>query len=190
MRFGKRRRDTEPGAEPTGVRVAPPPGPVTESWAVSSDAPPAGGAAAAAGVDDAAEAVVDGEAVELPGDPPVAGTPAAAEPAPATANVPPAPAAAQPEPAPATAYVPPAPAMMPFPVAEEPVVVVSSGHGIGGVTPLAESGPAYASGHAAGTAPSWPEPVMELAAERPEVVVGAAFVGGLLLAAILRRLGN
>jgi hypothetical protein len=31
---------------------------------------------------------------------------------------------------------------------------------------------------------------MELAAERPEVVVGAAFAGGLLFAAILRRLGN
>jgi hypothetical protein len=31
---------------------------------------------------------------------------------------------------------------------------------------------------------------MALAAERPEAVVGAAFVGGILLAVILRRLGN
>jgi hypothetical protein len=31
---------------------------------------------------------------------------------------------------------------------------------------------------------------MAIAAERPEFVVGAAFAGGLLLAAILRRLGN
>ena len=31
---------------------------------------------------------------------------------------------------------------------------------------------------------------MELAGERPELVVGAAFAGGLLAAMILRRLGN
>ena len=31
---------------------------------------------------------------------------------------------------------------------------------------------------------------MELANERPELVVGAAFAGGLLAAMILRRLGN
>jgi hypothetical protein len=31
---------------------------------------------------------------------------------------------------------------------------------------------------------------MELATERPEVVIGAAFAGGVLLAMILRRLGN
>jgi hypothetical protein len=83
--------------------------------------------------------------------------------------------------------VPPTP---PFPVAEEPVAVVSSGSEPGGVTPLAEAGPVYASGHAHGTGPSWPEPVMALAAERPEVVVGAAFAGGIMAAMILRRLGN
>jgi hypothetical protein len=108
-----------------------------------------------------AETIVDAEVVELP---------------PSEGAAPP-----------ATAYVPPAP---PFPVAEEPVAVVSSGPDPGGVTPLAEAGPFYASGHAHGTAPSWPEPVLALAAERPEVVVGAAFAGGILLAAILRRLGN
>ncbi len=35
-----------------------------------------------------------------------------------------------------------------------------------------------------------PQPVVQLADQRPEAVVGAAFVGGLLLAAILRRLGR
>ena len=34
------------------------------------------------------------------------------------------------------------------------------------------------------------DPLKELAAERPEVVVGAAFAGGILAAMILRRLGN
>jgi hypothetical protein len=74
-------------------------------------------------------------------------------------------------------------------VAQEPVAVVSSGPETG-VARLAETAPFYASGHAHGTAPSWPEPVAQLAAERPEVVVGAAFAGGLLFALILRRLGN
>jgi hypothetical protein len=80
---------------------------------------------------------------------------------------------------------------MPYPVAEEPVLVYSSAPDSPAVTPLAEAGEAYASGHASsGTSPSWPEPVLELAAERPEVVVGAAFAGGVLIAMILRRLGN
>ena len=78
----------------------------------------------------------------------------------------------------------------PVPVGEQPVDVVTSGPEPGGTAPLGEAAPFYASGHAHGTAPSWPEPVMALAAERPEVVVGAAFVGGILLAAIVRRLGN
>jgi hypothetical protein len=79
---------------------------------------------------------------------------------------------------------------MPFPVAEEPVLVYTSGSESPAVTPLAETGAAYASGHAPGTSPSWPEPVLALANEKPEVVVGAAFAGGFLLAMILRRLGN
>jgi hypothetical protein len=33
-------------------------------------------------------------------------------------------------------------------------------------------------------------PVLELARERPEVLVGAAFAGGLIAAFLLRRLGN
>jgi hypothetical protein len=113
---------------------------------------------------DETEAIVDADAVELPpAEAPVAHTP------------------------PAAAHMPPA---TPFPVAEEPVAVASSGPASERVTPLGEAGSFYASGHAHGTAPSWPEPVIALAAERPEVVVGAAFVGGLLFAAILRRLGN
>src|SRR4051812_8997414 len=82
------------------------------------------------------------------------------------------------------------PPVPPVGVAQEPVAVVSSGPETRGVTPLAEAAPYYATGHASGTAPSWPEPVIQLAAERPEIVVGAAFAGGLLLALILRRLGN
>jgi hypothetical protein len=83
----------------------------------------------------------------------------------------------------------PAPAAA-FPVARQPVAVVAAGPEPGGVATVAEAGPLYASGHAHGTAPSWPEPIMQLAAERPELVVAAAFVGGLLLAAIVRRLGS
>jgi hypothetical protein len=160
MRFGKRRPDAEPVAEPTGVTAPPEPA----SWTVARDAaPPAA----------EAEAVVDSEAVELPAE----------SPAPAAAYMPPVGVTA----AAASPYAPPAP---PFPVAEEPVAVATAGSEAGGVAPLGEAAPFYAGGHAHGTAPSWPEPVMALASERPEAVVGAAFVGGILLAAIVRRLGS
>ncbi|HEV2059041.1 MAG TPA: hypothetical protein VGR11_06770 [Solirubrobacteraceae bacterium] len=79
---------------------------------------------------------------------------------------------------------------MPDPVAEQPVSVVSSGPGPAPVATLGDSGEAFASGHAAAPGPSWQEPVMELADERPELVVAAAFAGGLLAAMILRRLGS
>jgi hypothetical protein len=95
------------------------------------------------------------------------------------------------DPAPAPAPAPgPAGAAMPFPVAEQPVSVVTPGSGPAPVTTLGNSGEAFASGHAAAPGPSWQEPVMELANERPELAVGAAFVGGLLAAMILRRLGS
>jgi hypothetical protein len=84
----------------------------------------------------------------------------------------------------------PAPSPQPFPVAEQPVAVVTPGPQPAPVTTLGDSGAAFASGHAAGPPPSWQEPMQELAAERPELVVAAAFVGGLLAAMILRRLGN
>jgi hypothetical protein len=161
MKFGKRRWEAKHEARSTGVTAPPPSGPGPASPTVVGYEPPPAREA------DHADAIVDAEAVELP----------AAEMPPA--YVPPSP--------PPAAHVPPA---APFPVAEEPVAVVSSGPDPGGVTPLGEAGPFYASGHAHGTAPSWPEPVLALAAERPEAVVGAAFVGGILLAAILRRLGS
>jgi hypothetical protein len=79
---------------------------------------------------------------------------------------------------------------MPFPVAGEPVAVVTPGAAPNPVTTLGDSGEAFASGHAAAPGPSWQEPVMEMANERPELVVAAAFVGGVLAALILRRLGS
>jgi len=79
---------------------------------------------------------------------------------------------------------------MPSPVAEQPISVVSPGPGPAPVTTLGGSGEAFASGHAAAPGPSWQEPVMEIANDRPELVVAAAFAGGLLAAMILRRLGN
>ena len=45
-------------------------------------------------------------------------------------------------------------------------------------------------GHAAEPPADPLQPVRELAAERPELAVGAAFAGGILAAMILRRLGN
>lgn len=82
------------------------------------------------------------------------------------------------------------PSAMPLPVAEEPVSVVTPGPGPAPVATLGDSAEAFASGHSAAAGPSWQEPVMELADERPELVVAAAFAGGLLAAMILRRLGS
>jgi len=63
-------------------------------------------------------------------------------------------------------------------------------------TPVYEPEPyearAYASPAGAGASasgPGWPDPGIDLA-ERPEILVGAAFGGGLLLALILRKLGH
>jgi len=75
-------------------------------------------------------------------------------------------------------------------VAEEPVSVVTPGGDPSAATPLGDAAAAHASGHAPAPGPGWPEDVQKLAAERPELVVGAAFVGGLLAAMILRRLGR
>jgi hypothetical protein len=82
------------------------------------------------------------------------------------------------------------PAAVPYPQAEQPVRVVTPGPGPDPVTTLGDSGEAFASGHAAAPGPSWQEPVMVLANERPEYAVAAAFAGGILAAMILRRLGN
>ncbi len=194
MKFGRRQKrdqDADPGApgpdpvaafspEPAG-QVAPDPPiaasrtqvaePVAATFAEPEPEPESAFAA-----DD--EPVVEGEAFELFTDP----TPSASE----TLHVMP------PDPP-----QPPPPAPMPFPVAEQPVAVVSPSAAAAPMTTLGDAGAAFASGHAAEPghgggrpAPSWQEPVMELANERPEVVVGAAFAGGLLFAMILRRLGN
>ncbi|HEV7807675.1 MAG TPA: hypothetical protein VGO80_17780 [Solirubrobacteraceae bacterium] len=116
--------------------------------------------------DDAAaasEPPVDSDAVELP-------------PAPAPMPEPAAPVA----PVPLTIIEPeastraPSGVAMPPPVAHDPAIAMS------GATP--------ADGHAPA------DPLMDeiriLATERPEIVVGAAFAGGILAAMILRRLGN
>jgi hypothetical protein len=187
MKFGKRRWEAKIASQ--DASDAPPPAPVPESWTVRTDPEPEPAVAILAPADDPAT-VVDGEAVELPVTAPGPTAEAEFEPeaavAPEPVPVDPAPVAAVPEPF----YSPPARPPMPFPVAEEPVLVYTSESDSAAVSPLSETGAAHASGHAPGTSPSWPEPVLELAAERPEVVVGAAFAGGLLLAMILRRLGN
>lgn len=182
MKFGKRRQEAQVPGVP-GVTIpttgskgskrgrhttsAPPAPPVTDSWTVpSGESPPAEPLIHA-------EPVVEGEAVELP----------AAEPA-GPVYEPPVPLTLQG--AAATA------AAIPDPIAEQAVTVVESASGPrpAPVSSLADGGEAFASGHAAAPGPSWQEPLMELANERPEIVVGAAFAGGVLAAMILRRLGN
>jgi hypothetical protein len=216
MKFGKRRWEAKLEAKAAGAAATPSAGSVPESWRVPGDdaAPESSAPPPPAG--DEPEPVVEGEAVELPmtevvpdvelaqdePEPVVEPEPAAyvpePEPEPAAyvpepfvPPAPPAPALSEPLPPPGASWGrEPDPAPMPFPVAEEPVLVYRSGPESEAVTPLAETGEVHASGHATGMSPSWPEPVMALAAERPEAVVGAAFAGGFLLAMILRRLGN
>jgi hypothetical protein len=188
MKFGKR-SDSE-GAGGSGANApsaddslaspaAPPLPPVPESPPAEAEYEPPGGPVGEELPFLHAEPIVEGEAYEVPADEPT--SPSNPSNAPETLTV------HQHEPAPPTAA-------MPFPVAEQPVSVVTPGPGPAPVTTLGASGEAFASGHAAthpaGPAPSWQEPMMELADERPELVVAAAFVGGLLAAMILRRLGN
>lgn len=165
MKFGKRRQDADAAQADVSVADSATP-PVAESWTAAGAAQPPAEAVA----ED--EPVVEGEAVELP---------------------PAEPAAPQYEPAAAHGSAA-APGPMPFPVAEQPVGVVESasrpGLGAAPVTSLGDSGEAFASGHAAAPGPNWQEPLMELADERPELVVAAAFAGGILAAMILRRLGT
>jgi hypothetical protein len=169
MKFGKRRQEADapsaPAAPASATGSAPPP--VTESWAAPAAEPVAEPAEPVA--DE--EPVVEGEAVELP-----------VEHVPASAYAPPVP--------PQGEHARPEPGRMPFPVADEPVAVVTPGREPPPVTTLGDSGEAFASGHAAAPGPSWQEPVLEIANERPELVVAAAFAGGVLAALILRRLGS
>jgi hypothetical protein len=138
--------------------------PTAGSWTPPLGERAAASASFAAGERGAGEEpVVEGEAVELP----------------------------SPEPArPIYEPAPPTPDPMPFPVADEPVAVVTPGAGPAPVTSLGDSGEAFASGHAAAPGSSWQQPVMELARERPELAVAAAFAGGVVAALILRRLGS
>jgi hypothetical protein len=161
MRFGKRQKDAD-RREVESVIVAAPEPPPQEGFAGAEERP-------------SAEAVVEGEAVELPPQPHT------------YATVPPA-AAFQPP----VAFAPPGPdpTAVPFPAADEPVAVVAAGAEPEHVAPLGAAAEAFASGHGPAPAPAWPDGVQELVAERPEVIVGAAFVGGILAAMILRRLGN
>lgn len=227
MRFGKRRRQTEPPdapgsdaaaeasspARPIDSSTVPVAGPGVEGEAraaagaepyeEAAAAPPTGDELAGEPTDAgyaepggehagaADEPVVEGEAVELPRD---ERAEAASGFAPLTPPPPVAPEPMMPAPAPAPAAEQPpgAPRSMPFPVADQPVAVVTpeSGPAPPPVTSLGETAEAYASGHAAAPGPSWQEPVMELANERPELVVAAAFAGGALAAMILKRLAS
>ncbi len=177
MKLGKRRRDDDPSDEPAvAADDEVPQGAVSATWTAPVDDPeppvddPEPGDSSAA-----SEPAVDSDAVELPAAPAAAPEPVApvvpvpltiAEPAVAPTNAEPvAPIAAK--------RAQSGPAMAP-PVAHDPAIAM------GGATP--------ADGHAPA------DPLMDeiriLATERPEIVVGAAFAGGILAAMILRRLGN
>lgn len=191
---------TDPVAEPADAPIAPPDSPFAESWTQPAPAAPEAESlgepaapethdvlteteppAAPAGSAVPDEPIVEGEAFELFTDDPPAPDPALPPPSlPIHRHEPP----------------PPGPAPVPFPAAEQPVAVNAPG-AAAPVTALGDAGEAFASGHGAAPgsgsarpAPSWQEPVKELAGERPELVVGAAFAGGLLFAMILRRLGH
>lgn len=180
MRFGKRRDKQAP--EGDGVVEAPPaPDSVTQDWTAlghdpgqpAEDSMPPPEQAAARQPEPVtgpepvvaeAEAFVEGEAVELPYEAPVVEESPEPEPDPA-----------------APMYEAP---IYPHPIDPEPVVSVAAStphHEPGLIPGVTEIRPA--SGGA------WPEPAFDLA-ERPEILVGAAFGGGILLALILRRLGN
>jgi hypothetical protein len=182
MKFGKRSDGDDPdpagtsSAEPVASSPAEPLPPIPESPppVAEHEVPPAPvaeyetpGSTAGEQLPVAqVEPTVEGEAYEIPADEP---------PAPLTVH--------QHEPEPPSGS-------MSSPVAEQPISVVTPGPGPAPVTTLGDSGEAFASGHAAAPGPSWQEPVMELANERPELAVAAAFAGGVLAAMILRRLGS
>jgi len=134
------------------------------------------------------EPAVEGVAVELPGEdtPPPAATKVTSAPvmppepaAPTRANAPVIPPAA-----PTRANAPVIPPAAPT-RANAPVI-----------PPPMPPAPATSTGEAVGSAFDGhsPEPPMnplgDIASERPEILVGAAFAGGILIAMILRRLGS
>jgi hypothetical protein len=139
------------------------------------------------------EPAVDGEAVELPPPAPQPGAaeppPVLPEPAPATAPI--AMPDAAPAPAPAMpAFASAAPPPPPAPVQAQTTVTASPPPAapLPPVLPPATGMP-VGDGHAPASDPSV-DRIKALATERPELVVGAAFAGGILAAMILRSLGN
>jgi hypothetical protein len=167
MKFGKHRDKEAPLGE-AAAEAPPATDSATQAWPAPGDgedhsmAPPDSSDASApepvveAEPEAAAEAepVFEGEAVELPYEPPVPEEPPPAPVAPAAAYQ-------------APAYEPPSSHL----VEPEPRVAL-----VDSINPGSKGG-------------AWPEPAFDLA-ERPEILVGAAFGGGLLLALILRRLGH
>jgi hypothetical protein len=175
MKRGKQSKDAEPDA---GADVdtdaaadswtpadeqAVAPEPATQTWTAADERAAAPEPAEAGAPADAAdpEPAVDSEAVELPAGAAPAREPAA-RPVPLTIIQPP------------VIHDPPA-------ASANPIVDVSGAPSL--------TAPSF-DGHAT-EPPSDPlQPVRVLAAERPELVVGAAFAGGIVAAMILRRLGN
>jgi hypothetical protein len=167
MKLGKRRKEGEPGGESASVVVADAPTErAPERWSPPPGDPPPDEPADAAEPTEP-EPAVDGEAVELPAEP------LPPEPAPEPALARPVPLAMREPRAPRVAAA--------APVAPAPPVLSS-------VDPVAAAaGSPSVDGHAHDP---FRQPIEVLAAERPELVVGAAFAGGILAAMILRRLGN
>jgi hypothetical protein len=132
---------------------------------------------------------VSADDTETPRPDPVA---AAAEPA--TEVRPPAEAASPAPPVPpaaAAASVPPVPPAAAAP-AVPPVPPAAAAASVPPVPPPSPAPGASSTGDAPVTASGLPNPhgLPEIAVERPEVAVGAAFVGGLVLAMILKRLAR
>jgi len=162
MKLGKRRKDDVPEAEPqAGADPVIPHDRMTDTWTA-----PLTGAASSpsygAGEGVAIEPAVDSEAVELVGD---------VAPAPG----PPVPPVATSLPDPPLPPLPPRPPVTP--------------HRAPTATPPIDGEPAAGSFAATAVDPLRDE-LRVLSSERPEIVVGAAFAGGIVAAMILRRLGN
>jgi hypothetical protein len=158
VKFGK--RDKEASDDDGDGETAAASGAIPAGWTAPGPGAAPADAPASLAEPPAAEAepVVEGSAIELPYEPPVAATPLASAAGPATAQ--------------------------PHPIDPEPVVSVADG------SPHPEPGLIPGDSDVrSGQGGAWPDPAFDLA-ERPEILVGAAFAGGILLALILRRLGH
>jgi hypothetical protein len=170
MKLGRRSKDDEPNEAAKAAAAAEAAADVevtSETWTPADEraAAPEPASRSWTAADERAagpdpEPVVEGEAVELTGSAPAAEP--AARPVPLTIHEPPVRHDAPPPPS-------------------NPIVDVS-----GAPSPTAPS----FDGHAHEPPADPLEPIRALADARPELVVGAAFAGGILAAMILRRLGN